>query len=347
MPSRRTILATGLSALAAPASAVAAVAAEGYAEALARAYGGPVDLQRTLSRLLEAADAAWRRADGLLRRQGLADGEVGERLRTLWRDPRFLYADDEAGRDRAVAEMNRRLSALKPRLAEAFGDLPIPPAAVRRMPAAEVAKGRGGYREPGTLTTQGAYYVDLAHIRDRPSWTLPTVAFHEVFPGHLLQLPLQGEAHPPPGRLRAAGAYFEVWGTYAEQLAADLGAYAGDPLGEVGYLHWRLFRLGRGVADTGLNAMGWSPAQAIAQMRDLQGFPAAFISFEADVDRMTAAPGKLAAEALGALDLADWRPKDRAKWPAFHRAVLADGPWPFGDLKRRVAALQPHPSSRP
>jgi len=108
--------------------------------------------------------------------------------------------------------------------------------------------------------------------------------------------------------------------------------------GEIGYLHWRLFRIGRIVADTGLHALGWSRERAINALADLQGFPAAFITLEADVDRMIAQPGKYAAEGLGALALADWRPRDRGRWPAFHRAVLAEGPAPFGDLEHRVKA---------
>ena len=205
------------------------------------------------------------RANVLLQGQGLKKGSVGERLAALAKDPRWLYPDDEAGRDRAVADMNAAVAALRPRLALAFGDLPVATAQARRMSATDVAAGKGGYRETG------AYYVDLRNIRARPIWTLPSAAFHEVIPGHLLQMPLQAAAAAPAERVKAAGAYFEAWAIYAEQLAADLGAYGGDPRGELGYLQWRLFRLGRVVVDTGLHALGWSRDQAIAAMTDLQG----------------------------------------------------------------------------
>jgi uncharacterized protein (DUF885 family) len=330
MPNRRTFLAAGLSALAAP-----ALAAD-YGAALAQAYGGAVDPQAAHQRALAAAKATQARANVLLRAQGLSTGGVGERLRTLAKEPRWLYADSEEGRDRAVAEMNGWLAALRPRLAEAVGDLPIAAAEVRRMPPAEVAAGRGGYREAPRGGQPGAYYVDLRAIRERPAWSLPSVAFHEVIPGHLLQLPLQDAAVAPPERIKAAGAYFEAWAIYAEQLALDLGAYRDDRLGEIGYLQWRLFRLGRVVADTGLHALGWSRDQAIAAMTGLQGQSIAFITIEADVDRMLTAPGKVAAEGLGALALSDWRPRDRARWPAFHRLVLAEGPRPFGELEQRL-----------
>ena len=323
MATRRTFLATGLSAVAAP------VIAADYAVALSQALGAPVDPMAAHRRALAVTASAQARADVLLRGRGLKAGSVAERLRQLAKDPRWLYPDDEAGRDRAVADMNASLAALRPRLPAAFGDLSIAAAEVRRMSPADAAAGRGGYREAPTDGRTPAYYLDLKAIRGRPAWTLPSTAFHEVTPGHLLQLPLQPAGAPTL-------AYFEAWAIYAEQLALDLGAYRNDPRGEIGYLQWRLFRIGRIVADTGLHALGWSREKAIAALADLQGFPAAFITIEADVDRMIAQPGKYAAEGLGALALADWRPRDRARWPAFHRAVLAEGPAPFGELERRV-----------
>ena len=321
---RRNFLAASLSALAAP-----ALAAD-YAAVLTQAFGGPVDPLAAHAQAAAAARAAQARADRLLRGQGLRNGSVAERLRGLARDSRWLYPDDDTGRDRAVSDMNGRVARLLPRLGAALGDIPVAPGLVRRMSRADEAAGKGGYREPG------AYYVDLKAIRERPAWTLPSVAFHEVIPGHLLQMPLQALAGPPPEQVRGAGAYFEAWAIYAEQLAADLGAYARDPRGEIGYLQWRLFRLGRIVVDTGVHAMGWSREAAIAAMAGLQGQSIAFITIEADVDRIIATPGKYAAEGLGALALADWRPRQRTRWPAYHRAVLADGPRPFGELQGRL-----------
>jgi uncharacterized protein (DUF885 family) len=221
--------------------------------------------------------------------------------------------------------MNVRLTALRPRLARAFGDLPIPQAEVRRMSPADEARGRGGYREPPT------YYVDLKAIRERPAWTLTSVAFHETIPGHALQAALQ-DPKGDPQKLREGAAFSEAWAIYAEQLAYDLGAYAGDPLGEIGYLHWRLFRMGRVVADTGLGALAWSDAQAVSALRDLQGRSIAFVTIEADVARMRASLGIYAAQGLGALEIARLRPLRPAGWPQFHRAILADGPWPCATL---------------
>lgn len=333
MANRRTLLIGGLSALAAPGLAAPA---DGYAAALAKAFGAPVDPLQAHRRPLAAIRAAQARADALLRGQGLHAGSLAERLRAFVKDPRWLYADSDAGRDAAVAEMNAGVAALRPRLGVAFGDLPIAQGLAQRMSPADEAAGRGGYREAPGDGRPGAYYVDLKAIRERPSWTLASTAFHEMVPGHLLQLSMQAANAHRAEAAWASTAYSEGWAIYAEQLAADLGAYRDDPRGEIGYLQWRLFRLGRIVVDTGLNALGWTRARAIAELTALQGFPVAFIAIEADVERMIASPGKEAAEGLGALAFARWRPKDRARWPAFHRAMLADGPAPFAELARRL-----------
>lgn len=318
MLTRRTVFASGL----ALAAAGPAKADGGYAEALAQAWGGPVDASAAHDRAQRETKALQARADRLLRGQGLNQGGVAERLRTLLDDPRFLYSDDDAGRDKAVADMNARLVALRPHLAKAFADLPIPQPQIRRMAREDEAKGRGGYREPP------AYYVDLKAIRARPSWTLASVAFHETVPGHAMHAAKADD----PQRQRHFGVWSEAWATYAEQLAADLGAYAGDPLGELGYLQWRLFRMARIIADTGQGALGWDHAKAVAAMTDLQGRDIAFTTIEADVAKMRQQPGVYAAQGLGALELARLRPRGPVDWPGFHRAILADGPGPCAML---------------
>ena len=313
-----------------------------YPGRLSLAFGAPIALPDAERRARAEIHALQSRADRLLRGQGLAKGRVGERLAALAQDPRHLYPDTSAGRDQAVAEMNRRLAAIRPRLARAFGDLPVAAAEVLRMSSADEAAGRAGYREPPSGDRPGAYYVDLQNIRARPAWTLPSVVHHELIPGHLLQIPLQAQARPHPLRLRYAAAFFEGWAIYAERLAGELGAYADDPLAELGALQWRLFRTARIIADIGLNSRGWSAQRARATLAELQGFPAAFISFDEDISRMAQSPGRVAAEGLGALEFVRLREAARARAGAqfditrFHRSMLLGGAWPFAELARVI-----------
>jgi uncharacterized protein (DUF885 family) len=81
---------------------------------------------------------------------------------------------------------------------------------------------------------------------------------------------------------------------------------------------------------------GWSRDQTIAAATALQGQSIAFITIEAGVDRMIQAPGKAAAEGLGALTLSRLRPRDLRAWPEFHRRVLAGTPQRFGGLEAEM-----------
>ena len=261
----------------------------------------------------EAAQA-WReierlrkRARVLLRRLGAWRGDVALDIARFMEAPGALYPDDQAGRATAVADMARRLEAARPLVAPAF-DAPLPSATFRSLTLEEEQARRGGHR------TADGYVVDLTAIRTRPAWTLPSVVFHETVPGHLLHAQVLGKAAP--------AAASEAWATYAEQLAAELGVYRRDPAGELGYIHWRLFRMARIVVDLGLNQGTFTDAQAVVALREIQGAPIAFASFETDVSRMRQSPGAYAAQGLGALELRRRRPGSRRAWPQFHAAAL-------------------------
>lgn len=315
MITRRAVSAAATSLLLAPAAGAQCA----YAGALSRAWGGPLDADVAHRRARREARRLQQEMDRALRAAGLRQGTVGARLAALFADARWLYPDSDSGRDRAVADMNERLAMSRPRLAGAFGPRVMPQGRVLRMSAEDEARGRGGYRDPPD------YVVDLKAIRQRPSWSLPSVAFHETTPGHALHAPA-----PAAGASDGAApfsVYAEAWAVYAEQLADEMGVYADDPLGRLGYLHWRLFRMARVVADTGLGGQGWSAERAAAAMEDLQGPAIAFTTIRADVRRMAQQPGLYAAQGLGALEIVRLRPRSRVDWPAFHDRLLTGPPW--------------------
>ncbi|MBC9032271.1 DUF885 family protein [Sphingomonas sp. JC676] len=276
------------------------------------------------------------RADALLSKLGHKRGSLGARYSALWRDPRWLYSDDDAGRDRAVADMNRALDAARRRLPAQFAAWPPRSLDVgaRRMSRADEAAGRSGYRELPTVTRSGAYYVDLKDIARRPAWTLPGVVHHELLPGHMIQLPIEADAGQHSLRLDYTPAFPEGWAIYAEQMAAADGSFAGDPLAELGHIHWMLFRSCRALADIGIHLHGWSLEQAHARLVEWQGEPGYFAPFPLELDRIAAEPASRAAEAFVWLTVADLaRGRERK---AFHRIVLADGRKRTDELRRLV-----------
>ena len=292
---------------------------------LRRGAGDDIDPAQ-LRRRLEAEEArTLAQAERLFRQIGMRKGSVGERYATLWRAPRWLYTDDDAGRDRAIADMNQMLDAALPRLRAWFGLLPAAALQVRaaRMPPAEAAAGKQGYRMLPEGAHPGRYVVDLKDIRRRPRWTLAAVVHHELLPGHMVQLPLEALAAPHPLRIEYAQAFVEGWAIYAEQLAAANGVYRGDPYGALGYCHWRLFRIERALVDLGIHLGGWSLDKTLDRWRNTLGEPAYFAPFATDLDRIVLEPAVRAGEAAAWLAIEDRARRRRLQ--SFHHALLAHG----------------------
>lgn len=286
-----------------------------YAARLRCSTGTDWTPEQLETRVAAATRRLLARTDGLLRVLGLPHGSVGARLRALKARPEHLYTDDDAGRSRAVADMNAALARLRPRLPAAFNP-PIPEGEVRRMSPPDERARRRGYRAPP------AYYPDLATVHERPRFTLVTVAYHETLPGHLLQLRRQADAAPSPAQVRYAPGYAEGWAIYAESLADRLGLLS--PVEQIGFCQSLLFRLARVAADIGLHWHGWDRARARHFLEETVGFEL-FFPFAQEVDRYAAEPAGFAGDAAVALTLVDLAPRDR-DLRAFHDRMLNRGP---------------------
>jgi len=277
---------------------------------------GPEEIER---RVAAETAALLRRADGLLAGLGLGRGSVGERLRALKRRPEHLYTNDETGRVRAVVDMNSALARIRPRLGAWFNPPLVSGGAVRRMAPADERAGKRGYRDPAT----GTYYPDLGAVRERPGWTLTTVAFHETLPGHLLQLARQAKSDPHPLQLKYAPGYAEGWAIHAEALVDSAGLLS--PVEQLGYIQSLLFRLARVTVDIGIHLRRWDRARAIRYLEESVGFEL-FFPFAVEVDRYAVEPAAFAGDAMVALTLRRLRPGAGGRLRAFHDKVLNSGP---------------------
>jgi uncharacterized protein (DUF885 family) len=174
-----------------------------------------------------------------------------------------------------------------------------------------------------------------------PSWTLPTLTYHEGIPGHHLQLSIQQEAKLPLLRkISFFSAYIEGWALYSEQFADEMGMYADDPWGRIGYMHDAMFRGVRLVVDSGMHAMKWSREQAVKYFTQTLGDPEA--SAITEVERYCVWPGQACAYMLGKLDILRQRDKAKTALGAkfdireFHDAVLLHGAVPLTILDKVV-----------
>jgi uncharacterized protein (DUF885 family) len=313
-----------------------------YFDLLIDRQAGGRDASAIHRQVLAKAHEVAAEADELLARLGYAGKTTGERFRTAFRDPRFLYTDSEEGRDRAVADMNRWLDRARRRLPRLFESLPPECAnvAVRRMTPVEEAAKKGGYRAlPSPDGAPGSYFVDLSDIRRRPDWSLASVVHHELLPGHMVQMPLDVRAQPHAIRTEYTTGFSEGWAIYAEELMARQGAFAGDDRARLGFLHWMLFRLCRSLIDTGIHAERWSIRDAREMLGKKQGEPAFFATFDQDIQRVCLEPGARVGEALALLALEDRCGRGSAAGlPQRHRAAIGDGRLRLSSLDRRLAA---------
>ncbi|HET9640038.1 MAG TPA: DUF885 domain-containing protein [Allosphingosinicella sp.] len=309
---------------------------EDYYRLRLRCASGLDDSPGRIERQVAGETAALlRRADQLLKAMGLNEGSVGERLRALKRRPGHGFANDEAGRSRAVASMNAALARLRPRLGDWFNPPFATGSSIRRMSAADERAGKRGYRDPASA----AYYPDLAAVQERPDWTLTTVAFHETIPGHLLQLGRQALADPHPLQLRYAPGYSEGWAIYAETLADDIGLLS--PVEQIGFIQSLLFRLARVTCDIGLHLRRWDRARAVRYLEESVGFEL-FFPFAAEVDRYAAEPASFAGDAMVALTLRRLGREASAanRLRRFHDAILNHGPLSAEAIERTASSLR-------
>lgn len=292
---------------------------------------------------LEQAKALEARADVLLRGEGLTQGSVGERIQALYKDKRYHYPNDDAGKEKMLADMNGMVEAMSKRLPQYFGALPKAPLEIKRVPKFIEAGAPGGYYNQPSLdgSRPGIYWINLRDTGEYPRWALPTISYHEGVPGHHLQLSLQQEADLPMIR-RASflSAYGEGWALYAEELAREMGVYEGDPRGEIGYIQSSLFRAARLVVDTGMHAKRWSREKAIETMNAISGTPTTASTTE--IERYVVWPGQACSYMIGKLEWLRLREKAKTALGGrfdirkFHDAGLLSGAMPLTVLEAVV-----------
>ena len=283
-------------------------------------------------------------ADQLMRKIGYTKGTVGERYRAMYSDPKFRYPNTDAGKEQLIADLNKQVGVVQAKLPAWFGALPKAGLQIKRVPAAtEAGAAMGSYNAP-TLdgSRPGIYWINLRDTGEVPSWTLPTLTYHEGIPGHHLQGTLVNETSSLPLIRKTIwnSGYGEGWALYAEQLAVEMGMYDNDIPGHIGMLHDAIFRGVRLVVDSGMHDQRWSREQALKYYIDHIGDPETAAITE--VERYVVWPGQACSYMVGKLEILRLRDKARTALGSrfdirkFHDAVLLSGPVPLTVLESVV-----------
>jgi len=292
------------------------------------------------------------RMDALLKKQGLTKGSVGERMSALGRDPRFLYPDNDAGREQILKYLSDRMAAVRQKLPELFTLKLKAPVVIKRVPPDIQDGAPQGYMNPGAIdgSRPSTYYINLKTTSYWPRFSLPTLTYHETVPGHAWQGAYLTETGKLPLIrivLNGFNAYVEGWGLYGEQLAGEVGMYKDDPFGELGYLQAQQFRACRLVVDTGLHDMRWTRNQAIDWIVGATGRPRA--SMQSEIDRYCATPGQACGYKVGHTEINRLRDKVKSELGArfdlrdFNDTVVKAGAVPLTVL---ASAMEAHVAAK-
>ena len=281
------------------------------------------------------------RMDAILKQAGYSQGTVGERMKALAKDPKYMFAEGDPGRAEIRAFIDERLNWIRAQMPRAFNTVVNPNMEVKRLPPEEEPGAPAAYGGAGSVDGKipGRYWINLRDTRLHSKYSLGDLTFHESIPGHIWE----GEYSrrmPRVRQLLAFNAFSEGWGLYAEQLADELGAYDSDPIGRVGYLQSIAFRACRLVVDTGIHAKGWTREQGVKYFVDVNGSNPQEVASE--VDRYCSWPGQACGYKVGHSEINRQRDKaiaalgEKYDLKAFNDTVVLGGNVPLDVLARNV-----------
>ena len=262
---------------------------------------------------------------------------VGQLMNSLNEDSNFLYSDTPDRKERVVADYNSIVEETWNISELYFHNMPKSKVEVRAVPEYSEQNQAGGYYMSPALdgSRPGVFYANLYDIKQTPTYSMRTLAFHEAIPGHHLQVALNLENENLSLYRRfgyGTSAFSEGWALYSEILALEAGL-AEDPYDELGVLQSELFRAVRLVVDTGMHYKRWTREEAMAYMKDITGMSDTEVRVE--IERYIVWPGQACSYKVGMLKILELREKAKEKLGEdfnikdFHSVVLEQGQPPL------------------
>jgi uncharacterized protein (DUF885 family) len=279
--------------------------------------------------------------DTIMKGLGFTAGTVGERMNALSKDRRYQFAAGDQGRAEILAFIDDRLKWIRAQMPRAFNTVVNPNMEVKRLPPEEEPGAPTAYGGAGSIDGKipGRYWINLRDTSLHSKFSLADLTFHESIPGHIWE----GEYSRKMPRVRqllAFNAFSEGWALYAQQLADELGAYADDPVGRLGYLQAIAFRACRLVVDTGIHAKRWTREQGVKFFVEVNGSNP--IEVASEVDRYCSWPGQACGYKVGHSEINRQRERATAAVgakfdvKAFNDALVLGGNVPLDVLAKNV-----------
>jgi uncharacterized protein (DUF885 family) len=281
------------------------------------------------------------RMDPILKSLGYTQGPVGARMTALSNDPRYKFAEGDAGRAEIMAFIQERLRIIRAEMPRAFRTLVRGNLEVKRLPPEEEPGAPGAYGGAGSIdgSIPGKFWINLRTTDLHRKYDLPDLAHHEAIPGHVWQGEYSNQL-PLIRTMLAFNAYSEGWALYAEQLADELGVYDNFPAGRLGYLQSLAFRACRLVVDTGIHHKRWTREQGNRYFVEVNGSKPEEVASE--VDRYCSWAGQACGYKVGHSEIVRQRSRAQAALGArydlrdFDDTVVKGGNVPLDVLAKNV-----------
>jgi uncharacterized protein (DUF885 family) len=266
---------------------------------------------------------------------------IGEVIQELNKQERFLFPNDDNGRQAALNEYNLILDEISAGLNDAFDIRPKAGLEVLRVPEFKEEGAAGAYYNRPAMdgSRGGLFYANLRDMKEVVKFGMKTLAYHEGIPGHHFQVAIQSELEGQPifRTISLFTAFTEGWALYAERLAWELGFYENDPFGNLGRLQAEMFRAVRLVVDTGIHFKKWTREEAIDYMVANTGMTPSGVTTE--IERYIVMPGQACAYKIGMMKILELREKAKSELGEkfdlrkFHNVVLKNGAVPLEILE--------------
>ena len=266
---------------------------------------------------------------------------IGDVIQELNKQERFLFPNDDNGRQAALNEYNLILDEISAGLNDAFDIRPKAGLEVLRVPEFKEEGAAGAYYNRPAMdgSRGGLFYANLRDMKEVVKFGMKTLAYHEGIPGHHFQVAIQSELEGQPifRTISLFTAFTEGWALYAERLAWELGFYENDPFGNLGRLQAEMFRAVRLVVDTGIHFKKWTREEAIDYMVANTGMTPSGVTTE--IERYIVMPGQACAYKIGMMKILELREKAKSELGEkfdlrkFHNVVLKNGAVPLEILE--------------
>lgn len=246
-------------------------------------------------------------------------------------DSRFVVRDGGTISESAVAIHD----ALTSELDTLFQPMPVTQLSIGIQPESDASTAIAVYMAPSVVEPAALYLIHPAKLASRSLLALPGLIAGDLMPGlhHQRATQFENIGLPLPRRFSEHAGFVKGWQLYALHVTDSLSRSinAAQRFG----IRMRELAAACGlVVDTGINALGWTRADALAFLRAYLPLEDADLELEFILEAIEA-PGTLGAGTLGARELRglrQWAQRElgvRFTLAAFHKELLRVGSVPL------------------